>query len=496
MLIIVIPKSAGMFSQISIATRLMEIGYDICLWVTAPKSSLSNEVNIELESKSWKLVFKEDINSVKINEGVVSNNGFVEKVSNIFPGRKREAFKNLFHSYKSGMEKAMMLLGDLSPDLLIVSSDGIAADAFLSSAARHLDIPIVCCPYGFCGEIDLENDLRRKIKAGRSIDVAVVGGSTVEKLFSKWIKTIDGTDYLMLKPDVILAREAAGVSLIQPWRVYGSDADVMCVPSYQYKEYLIQEGFCSKKIEVVGSINGDTVWSAVQENEEVRESFREPRRVQEEMVRVLLSMPPNYHVTRGQFTCFPDSYEKLVEGILHDMKSMLNVDLTISVHPSTVAEDLKCFEALGVKVVKGGVIELIPQHDIYITDYSSTIRWAIACGKPVINYDFYNFNLEVYSEAKGVITVRKHLDYKHALLRLVNDDSFFADVSGEQIAVADRWGVIDGMFINNLAKIVERYSVSNKTLFDRVISLLSHKLFMRYKNALWLRYQSIFGNFD
>lgn len=496
MLLVVVPKSAGLHAQIAIAECLVDAGYDVCLLMLFAKSSVTVDVNSILESRSWRLVFIDDLKAIDVKHNKNFSNRFVNKVSKAFPGRRAESFKNLAFSYKIELNQVISILKDIKPKSLLVSSDGIASNMFLNSVAQSLNIPIICCPYGFCGEIDLHNDLLKKIESGRSIDTSMHGGKIVKKLFPKWVKTVNKIDYLMLKPDVILAREAAGVSLMQPWRVYGSDADIMCVPSHQYKEHLINEGFCPKKIEVIGSINGDIVWSKVQQDAVVRESFRKPKKIQKGVVRVLLSMPPNYHATRGQYTCFPNSYNDLVEGVVCVLTNIPNIELTVSVHPSAVTEDLVCFEALNIKVVKGGVVELIPQCDVYVTDYSSTIRWAIACGKPVINYDFYNFNLGVYSEASGVITVRKHLEYEKTVLKLTNEENFFNEIAGKQIAVADHWGVIDGLFIPNLIAVIERCSVPNKMLFHRVVSLLSHKSLISFRKKLWLKYQLVFGNFD
>ncbi len=38
-------------------------------------------------------------------------------------------------------------------------------------------------------------------------------------------------------------------------------------------------------------------------------------------------------------------------------------------------------------------LSLVPLCSLYVASVSATIRWAIACGKPVVNYDVYRFEL-------------------------------------------------------------------------------------------------------
>src|SRR5947209_10577586 len=45
---------------------------------------------------------------------------------------------------------------------------------------------------------------------------------------------------------------------------------------------------------------------------------------------------------------------------------------------------------------------LFRSNDLFVTYFSSTIRWAIAAGKPVLNYDAYGVDLTIYDQSPGV----------------------------------------------------------------------------------------------
>ena len=49
--------------------------------------------------------------------------------------------------------------------------------------------------------------------------------------------------------------------------------------------------------------------------------------------------------------------------------------------------------------------ELVPLCDLYVASVSSTIRWAIACGKPVVNYDVYRYRYTDFISLDGVLII-------------------------------------------------------------------------------------------
>ncbi len=476
MLLIVIPKSAGLLSQIALAEELFESGQDVCLWMSFSKESMDEATIKLLEVKPWKLIFEEDYNCVEDCKNIRSKKKLRKKIEEVLPDRKAKVFNALFESYIRKIEGVRAAVKAIGPKVILVSSDGIAGDLFLTSVVKRLGIPIICCPYGYCSEVDLEQDIKIKIENGRDHDINSPGGELVKKLFPKWLKRGVYENHLFFSPEVILAREVAGISLKKPWRVYGSEADAICVPSLQYKKHLMSEGFRADRIFVIGSISGDRLWRQVRKSAEVEAVFRQPKKIQAGVTKVLVSMPPSYHSVRGQFTSFPESYSKLIDGITRLLRLNQQVVLTVSVHPSVTDEDMACFEQLGISVIKGNVLNLIPEHDIYISDFSSTIRWAIASGKPTINYDFYKFELDAYDGVAGVVTVRKHEEYEELLIKMIKDDDFYCQQARRQIEVADTWGIINGMFLEQLIATIDGVVQKKTSLISRCLSILSYEI--------------------
>jgi hypothetical protein len=86
----------------------------------------------------------------------------------------------------------------------------------------------------------------------------------------------------------------------------------------------------------------------------------------------------------------------------------------------------------------------VPLCDLYVASVSSTIRWAIACGKPVINYDVYQYGYADYVGVAGVLLVRTRMEFRDALRKLSGDASVRDKLAERQRNDSSRWGMLDG----------------------------------------------------
>jgi hypothetical protein len=127
-------------------------------------------------------------------------------------------------------------------------------------------------------------------------------------------------------------------------------------------------------------------------------------------------------------------------------------------HPAVSTEDRDAIAAMGVELSSRYVLVLIPANDIYVSYYSSTIRWAIASGKPVLNYDAYKLNLDVYDAAPGVVTLGSAREIVARAAELATSDQAFADLAAKQVAVAPEWGLLDAPAMPRILAELDRLS--------------------------------------
>jgi hypothetical protein len=242
--------------------------------------------------------------------------------------------------------------------------------------------------------------------------------------------------------EYIAVLESADIRVRNAWVVHGGTADRICVESPQMMRLYQSEGAPAGKLTLTGSPYGDFVIDALNANPRARGAFRQAKRIDEGETKILVSWPPSYHAERGGTSEFA-TYLDMSRAVLEGLASLANVRLTVSLHPAVSSADRAAIATYGVELSPRYVLELIPQHDVYVSYYSSTVRWAIASGKPVLNYDAYRLGLDVYDEAPGVVTTTSSTELIARARELASSDTAFASLAGEQVRVAPEWGMLD-----------------------------------------------------
>ena len=79
---------------------------------------------------------------------------------------------------------------------------------------------------------------------------------------------------------------------------------------------------------------------------------------------------------------------------------------------------MRHIETANVRIAARRTSELVPLCDLYVASVSSTIRWAIACGKPVINYDVYRYRYTDFLNLEGVLVIEEQNEFREIVQRL------------------------------------------------------------------------------
>jgi hypothetical protein len=337
---------------------------------------------------------------------------------------------------------AKALLKRLKPAVVVVAEDGVAGPLAVITAAQQMGIRVAILPYGYGTQRDFEIALEAKSKRGEVERPDGANGEAIRRLAPEWIKQGEFEGTLLFPPDFIVALESAGIHVNNAWIVHGGTADRLLVESPQMYDLYHSEGLPKDKLVMTGSPYGDFVMDAVADHAEAQAAFRQPRRIMPGACRVLVSWPPSYHGERGELSEFT-TYLEMTRTVLRRLAGLPDTRVTVSIHPAVGASDRAVVAETGVDVSSEYVLRLIPQHDIYVSYFSSTIRWAVACGKPVLNYDAYKLNLDVYTDAPGVMTTASLDELMRAAADLAGSESSFSKVASQQIEVAGRWGLLD-----------------------------------------------------
>lgn len=358
-------------------------------------------------------------------------------------GKDMVALRDYRQRFASELSAATALLRKIDPVVMVVSEDGVSARLPLHAAAREAGIGVAEVPYGYGVQKDLEIALQNKQAKGELESARGLCGRLIERLAPQWIKRGAFAGSLMFPAPQIIAAESLGLTLRDAWVIHGGFSARLFAESEQMLDVYRGEGIPETKLRLTGTPYCDVMMRSLESAPAAKAAFRQPRRIVSGRTSVLVSWPPNYHGDRGGSNEFP-TYREMSIAILGWLNGLENCSVAVSLHPATLAEDRQALADAGIPLTDRYVIELIPQHDVFVTYYSSTIRWAIAAGKPVVNYDAYGLGLDVFAAAPGVATVKSADALRAKINDLVGSDESFAAVAAQQIAVAPRWGTIDG----------------------------------------------------
>lgn len=353
-------------------------------------------------------------------------------------GAKMNAFSDVIFGR---LAAAKSLLKQIKPAVMVVAEDGVAGPLALITAAQASAVPVVVLPYGYGTERDFEIALEAKARRGELEMPEGPHGEAIKKFAPEWIKQGEFAGALLFPPEYIVALESAGMRLRNAWVVHGGTADRLLVESPHMLEVYRAEGLPPEKLVLTGSPYGDFVLEGLAKDPAARVAFRRPHRI-DGRCRILVSWPPSYHDQRGDRSEFR-TYAEMTEAVLSGLRRLPNTRVTVSIHPAATADQRDAVRATGADVSDEYVVRLIPRHDVYVSYYSSTIRWAVASGKPVLNYDAYQLGLDVYDQAPGVITTASIETLLQQAALLAGSDEAFGRLAKLQIDVASRWGMLD-----------------------------------------------------
>jgi len=351
------------------------------------------------------------------------------------------------------LASSLHILEESAASLVIVGEDGIGGDGALIAAARRRGIPALVTPYGVGEGHDYDNFLDDKHREG-AVNYVPEGpvGEFVRKRAPAWVRRRPYGDVLVFPAEFVAARLLEGLDQPLPWAVQGGNANLIAVESPAMRRHYLREHIPEAKLADVGTLFCDAVVDAMSENPAYLDAFRNRRKIRAGRTSILLSMPPSYFDVGVEGREFA-SYEDFCRVVVEHCASLAGAELTISMHPNSTPEAVAAVRATGARISDRWVVELIGQHDIFLTVSSTTIRWAIAAGKPVVNYDIYGFALPTYEGVPGVMTVTRSDAFKDVVSRLTDDDEYHQAALVQSSASAD-WGQLDGRNFERLRELV------------------------------------------
>jgi hypothetical protein len=347
-------------------------------------------------------------------------------------------FFSLLHSIAS----AQATFEKVKPDLLILSIDlaGYDTCAYVKVARKRGRRILLISSIMSIGLDQAEAHYNHSI-----YHVYGIGRWVVARLFPKWITRHRSRDIFRVPPGRVLAMELLRLSPPKPWLFNSSHADVITMESEAMWDYYLAAGMPATQMVVTGSTADDIMGAVQAEAKTRREALCHSLGLPTDKPILLTALPPDFlDQPGGRPECDFKDYESLADFWLKGCGSIEGCNVVVALHPSVPLSEAAKFERYGARVSALGTAELVPLCDVFVASISSTIRWAVACAKPVVNYDVYRYRFTDFIGIEGVVTLEEREEFIATLRRLLTDPGFAADLRAKQQRVASHWGQLDG----------------------------------------------------
>jgi hypothetical protein len=349
---------------------------------------------------------------------------------------------------------ARKLIAENRPDVVILPESNIAyATASLTRAAHRRKVPVLIVPFTIANASELAEAYWHNPDYGMGPRL----NRFVAKWFPKWVLTYKERRILPVRSAQIIAMELFRLSPPLPWIINSGDIDAIAVESDRMRDYYLQAGLPALKLAETGTLADDILFRGKEHVAANRARLFDELGLSGELPLLLCALTPD-QIRTGREGCDFSNYADLTDFWLKTLADVRNYNVIVKLHPRMKIEDFSFIERYGLKISQLDTADLIPLCDLYVTSVSATIRWAISCAKPVLNYDVYRFRYQDFSDVKGVITVEEKQDFIDTLKRLCNDEVFLAETISAQALEAPRWANLDGRSSTRMLQFIDAYT--------------------------------------
>jgi hypothetical protein len=220
----------------------------------------------------------------------------------------------------------------------------------------------------------------------------------------------------------------------------------------------------------------DTLFEVGTQREERRRALMETLGLDPNRGLLVVAFPPNQFGAPSKIGFEYASFADLVDGWLRALSPLAGqINIVLRAHPRLSPDELAPFERIGCRIFTGRTEELVPLADVFVASISATMRWALALGIPVINYDCYRYRYDDYRGAQGMILVEDQRTFASALQQIcLEPAAAYWALRALQDADRANWGRIDGQFSMRLLALLQSLSRSPDDSLSVVTRPLPH----------------------
>jgi hypothetical protein len=324
---------------------------------------------------------------------------------------------------------------------LLLCEDNVDLDtAIWIEAARKRGIRSIIVPYTIANTVELTEAY---VFAAPYQIHASLTNRLIARLFPKWATRHKGRHFMRTSYAKIVAVELLGLTPPNPWLLNSGFADVIAVESAAMRDYYRAAGLPATQLVMTGTLVDDAMSDVIADAPRRRRALLEEAGLPFDRPVLLCAFPPDQNVFNRP-GCEFSNFDDLINFWGESLAAVQGWNIIVARHPKTRAGRLDALRQYGLTLTEHDTASLVPLCDLYLASVSATIRWAIACAKPVINYDAYRLDFQDYPDVDAVALVKTREDFRRLLAAMTSDFAKLARMQAVQKREAPRWGFQDG----------------------------------------------------
>jgi len=378
---------------------------------------------------------------------------FKYRIKNIIKKRVR-LIKSLFFIialFFKNRKNYRKLLSHLNINIIILPEDivGLVTPVMIA-AGHHYNIPSLILPYTIANQEEAFQSLKNQ----PHYSLQLFSNKLTGFIFRKWIMKKEGHSVLRLPAPYVYGHLLTRTVPPDPWMMNSGYANLIAVESEKMYEYYLKAGIPKSKMQVVGALYDDYL---------ARYSLNKIR--EREKIYYQLNLPPD----KPLFFIggFPNQLSAIVPrfdfqdifgfvSFIVETLSCLKEQYHIIFRPHPNYLELsKLFEKQGILPTLMPTDLLVSVADVYLAFASATIRWAIACGLPVINYDVFYYQYTDYKNVPSVLHANTKEEFILAVYSIKNEVKL-RELQALAHKEKNKWGYLDGKSSERINHLVQK----------------------------------------
>lgn len=334
-------------------------------------------------------------------------------------------------------------------DAILIPEDVVGSVwPLLIKAAHEFQIPTLVFPYTLANQKEAVQSL--KVEPAYQSE----NNRIAAKLFPHWRWQADGLDLVRLPSGHIFAHEIFGVSPPAPWLMNSGYANAICVDSHASYEYFVNSGIPKSKLCITGSVSQDHLYAQKAIKAEALAALTKSLGLVGNKPLLLISGCPNQLAGKVPY-CEFSTIEEVAQHVGQALAPLRDAyHIVVRPHPNYLQFG-ELMRPFGVTSTLAPTSRLVPLSDLFIGFASATIRWAIACAVPTVNYDVFHYCYNDFGNADGVVTLTEFTAFTSTLSALTPAGEMYTDLKMKIERNSKYWSYMDGGSVDRTQAAIE-----------------------------------------